>query len=102
MHSSLRDRDIVVGHYATLVRQYLPYSQAHRLLLIDGFRDRSGKFTAHAGMIIDFDNGSCWSSSDIGDFKAKVDPGLAEFLQHKTGLRVEHSETEGDFRTQPR
>jgi hypothetical protein len=53
-------------------------------------------------MIIDFDNGSRWSSSDIGDFKAKVNPELAEFLQHKTGLRVEHSETEADFRTQPR
>lgn len=42
VHSTLRENDIVVGHYATLVRQHLPYSQARRLVLVDGFRDRSG------------------------------------------------------------
>lgn len=102
MHSTLRDNDIVVGHYATLARQNLPYSQARRLLLVDGFRDRSGNFSAGAGMIIDFDNGSRWSSSDIGDFKSKVDPGLDDFLQKKTGLPLEHAETEADLRAQPR
>jgi hypothetical protein len=99
MHSTLRDSDIEVGHYATLVRQSLPYVQARRLLLVDGFRNRYGKFSAAAGMIVDFDNGSRWSSSDIGDFKSKVDPGLPEFLQRKTGLPLERAETEADFRT---
>jgi hypothetical protein len=102
MHSSLRERDIVVGHYATLVRQYLPYSQARRLVLVDGFRDRSGKFTSDAAMIVDFDNGSRWSSSDIGDSKTNVDPALAEFLRHQTGLPLEHTETKADFGAQPR
>jgi len=102
MHSALRDNDIVVGHYATLARQSLPYSHARRLVLVDGFRDRSGKFSARAGVIVDFDNGLRWSSSDIGDFKSEVDPALAELLQHKTGLPLDHAETEADFRTHPR
>jgi len=83
MHSALRDNDIVVGHYATLARQSLPYSHARRLVLVDGFRDRSGKFSARAGVIVDFDNGLRWSSSDIGDFKSEVDPALAELLQQR-------------------
>jgi hypothetical protein len=102
MHSTLRDSDIVVGHYATLARQNLPYSQARRLVLVDGFRDRSGKFSARAGMIIDFDNGSRWSSSDIGDFKSEVYPGLVEFLQRKTGIPLERAETEADLGAQLR
>jgi hypothetical protein len=102
MHYTLGDSDIVVGHYASLARQNLPYSQARRLALVDGFRDRSGKFTASAGMIVDFGNGLRWNSSGIGDFKSKVDPGLAEFLQRKTGLALERAETEADLRSLPR
>ena len=102
MHYTLGDSDIVVGHYATPARQNLPYSQARRVALVDGFRNRSGKFTASAGMIVDFGNGLRWNSSDIGDFKLKVDPGLAEFLQRKTGLPLEHAETEADLHSPPR
>jgi hypothetical protein len=100
MHATLRANDIVVGHYATLARQNLPYSQARRLMLIDGFRDRSGKFSAHAGMIVDFSNGWRWNSADIGDFESKVDPSLIEFLQRRTGLPVEHAETEAGLNRQ--
>jgi hypothetical protein len=100
VHSTLRDRDIVVGHYATLAQQVLPYSQARRLVLVGGFRDRSGKFSPRAGMIIDFSDGSRWSSSANRDFKPEVDFGLTEFLQLKTGLPVEYAETEADLRKQ--
>jgi|HubBroStandDraft_5_1064220.scaffolds.fasta_scaffold02202_2 hypothetical protein len=100
LHSTLRENDIVVGHYATLARQHLPYSQAHRLVLVDGFRNRSGKFAPRAGMIVDFADGSRWRSSDNGDFKSEVDPELVAFLQRKTGLSVEHVETEADVAEQ--
>lgn len=101
MHSTLREKDIVVGHYATLARQSLQYSKAQRLLVVDGFRDRSVKFTPKAAVIIDFDDGSRWNSSDIGDFKSKLDPGLVEFLESKTRLSAEYAETEPDLRTYP-
>jgi len=97
IHSTLRNNDIVVGHFASLTRQFLPYSQARRLVLVDGFRDRSGKFTPKAGMIVDFNDGSRWSSSANRDFKSEVDPGLPEFLQGKTGLPPEQAETESDI-----
>jgi hypothetical protein len=102
MHSTLRDNDLVLGHYAKLARQHLPYSQAHNLMLVDGFRDRDGKFTPRAEVIIDFNDGSRWSSSDNRDFTSEVDPGLSQFLQRKTMLPLERAETESDLRTQPR
>jgi hypothetical protein len=104
LHSSLRDKDIVVGHYATLVRQTFPYSQDERLVSVDGFRDRKGKFTPRAAIIIVFNNGSRWNSSDNRDFTREPDRGLAEFLQRKTGLVVEHYGTDAEVphvRTRP-
>jgi hypothetical protein len=102
MHSSVRDNDIVVGRYAKFTVQYLPYSQASSLAQVDGFRGRNGKFSAHAEMIVDFNNGTRWRSADNRDFTPEPDPGLAEFLQLKTGLPVGHFETEADLRAQTR
>jgi len=98
LHSSLRDTNIVVGHYATLARQYLPYSQARRLVLVDGFRDRDGKFTQRAELLLDFKNGELWSSAANADFTPQVDLALFEFVRKKTGLAAEHVQSEEDLR----
>ncbi len=102
LHSSLRDDDIAVGHYATPDRQILPYSGATRLMSVDGFRDRYGRFTKRAEVIIDFNDGTNWSSAANGDFAPSEDQGLQEFLQRKTGLPLERAETEADLRRQQR
>jgi hypothetical protein len=101
IHSSVRDHDIVVGYYARFARHYLPYSSARRLMLVNGFRDRDGKFTPRANLLVDFANGTRWSSSDNGDFKLEVDPGLVEFIEKKTGLHPERAETEADLAKLP-
>jgi hypothetical protein len=101
IHSSLRDHDIAVGHYARFSSQHLPYSSARRLALVNGLRDRDGKFTPRADLIVDFANGTRWSSSDNRDFKLEVDPGLAEFIEQKTGLNPEQAETEADLAKLP-
>jgi hypothetical protein len=88
IHSSLCDDNIVVGHYAQLAPQCLTYSRARRVALVDGLRDRSGKFAARAEIIVDFDDGSRWRSADNRDFTPEVDSGLAEFLQRKTGASL--------------
>jgi len=98
IHSSLRDNEIVVGRYARLARQYLPYSDARRFLLVDGFRDRNGKFTARSEVLVVFQNGVRWSSAANRDFMTRPDSGLVEFLERKTGLAVEHAESETDLR----
>jgi hypothetical protein len=100
IHPTLNESEIIVGHYATFTRERLPYSDARRLMLVDGFRGRDGKFTHRAGLILDFANGKRWRSADGRDFTSKPDSGLAEFLVKKTGLPLEHAGTETDFRRQ--
>jgi hypothetical protein len=58
--------------------------------------------SAKAEIIIDFSDGSRWHSADNRDFTSAVDPGLDEFLQHKTGIPLERAETEADLPAQPR
>jgi hypothetical protein len=102
IHSTLTDGEIIVGHYATLTRERLPYSQARHLMQVDGFRSRNGQFTQRAEVIIYFAGGTRWRSAENRDFASKPDPGLAEFLAKKTGLPLEHAQTEADFRVPSR
>jgi len=97
MHDTLHDGEIRTSGFAWRNRSVYRYSDAHRMTTIEGFRRRDGKFTPRAGVVIDFAGRRRWSSSDSGDFKKVVDPKLVEFLQQKTGLRVEHSETASDI-----
>lgn len=67
------------------------------MTIIEGFRNRDGKLTRRAGIVIDFSDGNRWSSADYGDFRAGVDPALADFLQGKTHLDYDYAETEADI-----
>jgi hypothetical protein len=97
MHEALREHDIRDCGYAFGPCKTFPYSDARRLTMIEGFRDRNGKLTDRAGIVIDFDDGRRWSSADIGDFNKSVDPTLASFLSGKTGLSPQSAETEDDI-----
>jgi hypothetical protein len=94
MHATLRDRDMVIHEYARLSSRHYSYSQARRLMAIDGYRNRDGQFTARAEVIVEFEDGYRWHSEDNRDFTPEVDPALVSFLEQKTGLPLEHAETE--------
>ena len=97
MHDSLHEGEIRTSGFAWRNRSVYRYSDARRMTTIEGFRLRDGKFTRRAGVVIDFADGRRWSSTDSGNFKAVVDPELVEFLQQKTGLPVQHTETASDI-----
>ena len=97
MHAALRPDDIRDCGYAFASCETYRYADARRMTMIDGFRDRQGTLTKRAGIVIDYADGRRWSSADIGDFSASVDPALAEFLEKKTGLPLDHVPTEVDI-----
>jgi hypothetical protein len=97
VHASLRRDDIRDCGYAFAPCKTYRYSAALRMTTIEGFRDRDGKLTRRAGIVIDFSDGRRWSSADIGDFKDSVDPAVASFLQSKTHLQYEDAETQADI-----
>lgn len=60
-------------------------------------RDRDGKLTRRAGIVIDFSDGRRWSSADIGDFNERLDPALEQFLENRTHLLYNYAQTEADI-----
>lgn len=97
MHSSVGNDRILEYNYASLIPKVFLYKDAQRMAVIDGFRGRDGTLTQRAGVILSFTDGRKWSSAEWGDFKKTSDTRLVEFLQEKTGLVVEHAETEADL-----
>lgn len=87
-HASLGPDAIFEHGYGFKGTRVLRYADARRLTAIDGFRNRDGKFIARAGLVLNFVDGSSWSSADWGDFQKSIDPQLADFLVAKTGLRL--------------
>jgi hypothetical protein len=96
-HTALRQDDIRDCGYAFTPCKTYRYADARRMTIIDGFRTRDGKLTRRAGIVIDFADGGRWSSAEIGDFKARLDPALEEFLENKTKLPYDYTETEADI-----
>jgi hypothetical protein len=97
MHSTLREQDMLVRGYGQISAKHYAYSQARRLMSVEGFRDRNGKFTARADLIVEFADGYRWHSEANRDFETSVDPNLIDFLELKTGLALEQAPTEADL-----
>jgi len=84
------------GYGLSGVRTYR-YSDARRITVIDGFRNRDGTLVKRAGVVLDFSDGRRWSSADISDFKPTVDPKLFDFLQTSVGLQPQYADAESDI-----
>jgi len=97
-HSSLGRDEIRARGFGFGGTQVYRYSEARKLTVMQGFRNRDGSLVKRAGVVLDFSDGRRWSSADIGDFKPNVDPKLVSFLQAKTGLRPEYAVAESDIR----
>ncbi|HUY80985.1 MAG TPA: hypothetical protein VMU92_04610 [Acidobacteriaceae bacterium] len=97
MHVSIGPNGIRCCGYAFKPCKVYPYSDAKRMTVVAGFRDRDGKFSSQAGVVIDFRDGRRWSSVDMGSFQKTVDPNLVQFLQEKTHLIAGFAETEADL-----
>lgn len=97
MHVSVGPKAIRYCGYAFRPCKVYPYVDARRMAVVAGFRDRDGKFSSQAGVVIDFRDGRRWSSADMGSFQDSVDPHLIGFLQERTHLIAGFAETEADL-----
>jgi hypothetical protein len=97
MHSSLLSEGLCVREYASLSSHQHPYTDARRVAVVRGFRNRDGNFQQRAEVLIKFADGHVWSSAANRDFDKQVDPNLVAFLEQKTGLQAEEAETQVDL-----
>lgn len=99
MHAALQSTAIRDCGYAFKPCKVYPLADARRITTIEGFRTRGGKIAPRAGLVIDFKDGSRWSSAKWGNFKHAVDPTLGEFFVRKTNLPLNSAITEEDIPT---
>ena len=97
MHAVLQSGGIRAQGYGFSQPRIDRYADARRMTVIEGFRDRYGKLTRRAGIVLDFADGRRWSSAAIGDFKPVVDGALLQYLESKTGLTPLFAEAESDI-----
>lgn len=92
VHSSFRDDALVFRSYASLKAKAYSYERIRGLTTTDGIRDRFGKFVPDPCILIDFDDGTRWSSGDLlRDPDRSVDIGLKEFLSKRSAVRFRHT-----------
>jgi hypothetical protein len=97
MRSALRQDDIQDCGYAFATCKVYAYADARRVSFIEGTRDRDGKLNRRAGLVVDFTGGRRWSSADIGEFNASVDPALEGVLREKIKLPFGRYQTVSDI-----
>jgi hypothetical protein len=96
-HDIVGPTEIRACGYAFATCKVYPYNEARRMTTIEGFRDRDGKFSSRAGIVLDFSDGRRWSSAGLSNFEKSVDPNFAVFLSRKTGLPMNFAESEADI-----
>jgi hypothetical protein len=98
MHATVGQDEILDCGYGFSPCKGYRYADARRMTMVEGFRDRYGKLTHRAGIVIDFSDGRRWSSDVWSNFSESVDPELVKLLTAKTGLQLEYAATESDIR----
>ena len=97
MHLTVNDSEILVGRYAHLTPERYRLKDATRATLIEGVRYRDGSFHSQRDLLIDFTDGRRFYANVEGDGGTSVPPDVVRFLIAKTGLTLEHAETEQEI-----
>jgi hypothetical protein len=97
MHVSITNTEIIVGHFAQLHAERFQLSQARRATLVEGIRYRDRSFHAQRDLLLDFVDGRRFHANVEGDGGTSVPFEVVHLLLAKTGLPLEHAQTEVDI-----
>ena len=90
IHSSLGEAALTVGHFATPLPRHYLYSEIRTITVAEGIRTRDGGFQRRPQIVVDFADGSYWSSADNREPEKFIDKSLLDFLQTKKGLDLKY------------
>jgi hypothetical protein len=97
MHLSIAASEIRVGRYAKLQTEIYPLNEARRAILVDGDRDRDGNFHPRKDLFLDFSDGRRLDLNAAGDGGSSISDEVVEMILAKTGLSLEHVQTQSDL-----
>lgn len=97
MHSVFGSTEMHFRDYASLTTAKYSYSDIRLFAVVDGYRDRDGRFHHQPTIVLHFRDGRIWTSNPNKDLQNPIDPMLVEYLGTKTGLSVVHAEAEANL-----
>jgi hypothetical protein len=89
IHTSIDDMGIEIGHFGALQPARRVYSEVRSITVVDGLRLRDGSIQRRPAIVLEFSDGTRWSSSDNRDPQKSIDQDLLDFLQEETRLPAE-------------
>jgi hypothetical protein len=89
IHTSIDDMGIEIGHFGALQPTKRVYSEVRSITVVDGLRLRDGSIQRRPAIVLEFSDGTRWSSSDNRDPQKSIDQDLLDFLQEETRLPAE-------------
>ncbi len=92
IHTCIDERGISIGHFGTLRTTTHAFSEVSSVTTTDGLRLRDGSLQKGPAIVLDFSDGTRWSSASNRDPERSVNGALLAFIQQKTHLRIKHIE----------
>lgn len=86
IHTSIGDMEIKIGHFAALHQTKQSYSEVRTITVTEGLRLRDGSLKNRPAIVLDFSDGTRWSSADNRDPEKSINQTLLSFLEEKTKL----------------
>jgi hypothetical protein len=90
IHTSIGETGVEIGHFAAIRPTDCSYSAVRGITVVDGLRLRDGSLEKRPAIVLDFSDGTRWSSADNRDPEKTIDEALLTFLQEKTKLPFQH------------
>jgi hypothetical protein len=92
-HTRFSTTEIGIQTYPQMKEARYRYSDVHRIVLVDGYKLRSGAFERDPRIVIEFSGGRRWSSRDSFRDPEEINSNLVTFLLEKTNLPLQSAET---------
>lgn len=99
MHAAMNPSGIMECGYAFRPCSTHPYDSIRRMAQIQGKYNDKEQWIDAPAVILDFSDGSRWSSTSWGGIQKSINPALPKFLEDQTHRNFEHYLTEADIPT---
>jgi hypothetical protein len=86
IHTCITNTGLSIGHFAHITMVEHPYSDVRNITVTLGIRLRNGSLERWPAIVLDFQDGTRWSSGDNRDPEPAINEQLLQFLVAKTGL----------------
>ena len=90
IHTSIGVEGLTIGHFGAISPRFYSYSDLREITVTKGSRLRDGSLQRRPAIVLEFADGTRWSSADNRDPQGSIEQSLLSFLQSHTGLPISY------------